>query len=133
MDDVRKSTIRLTHWIDHNLDHLKGYVEMAEILDKEGVTEAAKHIRNGIGFIEEANAAFVKALTLLARESGNTPAHEEVGSSVHEHSHAHEHSHGHALPHPHEHDEHDHPHEHSHEHPHEHGHGHDHVHDEKSK
>ncbi len=125
MDDVKKSAIRLTHWIDHNLDHLKGYDEMAQVLEKEGVIEAAKHVRKGMGFIEEANAAFVKALSLLSKEDDKAPCSREAGAEEHKHSHVHDHSHEHS---------HDHEHCHDHGHPHEHdGHGHDHSHGEKDK
>lgn len=138
MDDVKKSTIRLTHWIDHNLDHLKGYAEMAQILEKEGVVEAAQQIRNGMGLIEEANAAFVKALALLSRQTGNSAGLGNAGPAAHDqshghpHDHAHEHSHDHGHDHAHDHS-HDHAHEHSHDHTHDHEHGHCHSHDEKEK
>ena len=68
MDDVEKSKVRLTHWIDHNLDHLRGYEEVAQIMDQEGLKDAAECIRKGMRFIEDANGEFTKALALIARK-----------------------------------------------------------------
>ncbi len=105
MDDIQKSKIRMAHWIDHNIDHVRGYKEVAEILDKTGHSTAAEKIRRGIGLIEAANNEFESAMIELSPE----------GDAVHGHGHDahHEHSHEHAHEHSHEHD-HDHHHAHSH-------------------
>ena len=84
MDEIQKCTIRLKHWIDHNLDHLKGYEEVARTLENEGVTAAAEQIRIGIKLIEDANAAFRNALSELPEQTEHT----------HEHDHGHSHDHG---------------------------------------
>ena len=84
MDDIQKCAIRLKHWIDHNLDHLKGYEEVAETLETQGVTVAAEQIRKGIRLIEDANAAFGSALAELPEQAEHT----------HEHDHGHSHDHG---------------------------------------
>ena len=65
MDEIGKSRIRLGHWIDHNEEHLKGYIQVAEALEKEGLAEASQAIRKAIGLIEEANREFASALALL--------------------------------------------------------------------
>jgi len=85
MDEIRKSTIRLSHWIDHNVDHLKGYREVAEVLEKQGPREAADAIRRGIDLIEQANAEFERGLTILS--SLGAGAVEDDGVSTEKHGH----------------------------------------------
>jgi hypothetical protein len=94
MDNVEKSRIRLTHWIDHNLDHLRGYNEVASVLETEGQGPAAERIRKGIRLIEEANSEFTKALADMGRAAGAVEHDHE-----HSHSHSHSHSHGHGHTH----------------------------------
>ncbi len=101
MDNLEKSRIRLTHWIDHNLDHLRGYSEVAATLEAEGVDSAAEKIRQGIRLIEEANSEFTKALSEISKATGNNHV-------AHSHSHSHSHGSGHSHAH-------DHTHDHSHE------------------
>lgn len=85
MDEIGKSTIRLSHWIDHNVDHLQGYREVAEVIEKQGPREAADAIRRGIDLIEQANVEFERGLTILSsREAG---AVEGEGVSAGKHSH----------------------------------------------
>jgi hypothetical protein len=111
MDDVQKSRIRLAHWIDHNIDHVQGYKEVADILVKTGQSSAAEKIRRGIGLIQAANQEFESAMIELSLE----------GEQVHSHDHdAHHHDHSH-----------DHPHEHSHEHHNHSGHSHSHSHEDE--
>jgi hypothetical protein len=126
MDDVQKSRIRMAHWIDHNIDQVQGYKEVADILDKAGHSRAAENIRKGIGLIESANHEFESAMTELAPEGEHAHGNDE---GAHAHAHSHEHTHGHSHEHPHEH-AHEHPHEHSHDHAHGHHHhsGHSHSH-----
>ncbi len=96
MDRLEKSRIRLTHWIDHNLDHLRGYSEVAAMLQAEGLDSAAERIRQGIRLIEEANGEFTKALAEISRA---------VGNNQHDNSLSHGHSKGHTHAHDHTHDE----------------------------
>ena len=76
MDDIQKCAIRLKHWIDHNIDHLKGYEEVAQILENEGVKIAVEEIRKGIRLIEDANAAFGNALGELPEPTEHTHVHD---------------------------------------------------------
>lgn len=85
MDDIQKSKVRLAHWIEHNVDHLKGYEEVAGLLEREGKQTAALMIRKGIESIKSANREFEQALQEL---SG--PGEEAV-----HHSHGRGHDHGH--------------------------------------
>jgi hypothetical protein len=95
MDDIERSRIRLIHWIEHNLEHVKGYNEVAQILERDGFTSASGKIRRGVSLIEAANEEFESALAGLS-----APA-EEASASGHEsaHGHAHEHGHGHSHKH----------------------------------
>ena len=95
MDRVEKSRVRLTHWIDHNLDHLRGYGEVAAILETEGLDSAAKKIKQGIRLIEEANSERSPwQLAEISRELGNgAVAHTHAQGHSHEHSDDHTHSH----------------------------------------
>lgn len=101
MDEVEKSKIRLSHWIGHNLEHLTGYIELAELLENQGLTGVANKIRSGVGLVEKANKEFEEALSMLGGAG-------EVMAEAHSHHHKHEHSHGDET--------------HAHEHSHSHGH-----------
>ncbi len=48
MDDIEKSRVRLIHWIEHNLEHVKGYNEVAQILQRDGFHSASEKIRRGV-------------------------------------------------------------------------------------
>ncbi len=108
MDDIEKSRIRLEHWIDHNLDHLTGYREVAEILGKNGAQEAADRVRRGIELMELAGAELEAALGSLSelrgsRADSTSPAaenhrHESEGSHSHDHSHSRSKKHGRSDP-----------------------------------
>jgi hypothetical protein len=91
MDDVQKSKIRMTHWIDHNVDHMGGYKEVADILEKNGYATAAEKIRRGVAWIEKANDEFESAMIDLS--SVDEPAHEHGRAARHEHSHEKRHEH----------------------------------------
>jgi hypothetical protein len=91
MDDVQKSRVRLNHWIDHNLDHLKGYDEVAHVLEHAKLARAAEKVRKGMQLIEEANAEFVKALAEISKEVGNSHHAHAGGEHPHEHAHGEEH------------------------------------------
>lgn len=110
MDDVEKSKIRLSHWISHNLEHLKGYEEVAGLLESKGNSAVAETIRRGVGLVQKANAEFDKALSMLG---GPVKASSEGSGHSHEHSHAHDHTHEH--PHSHGHHGHHGPHGHDHD------------------
>jgi Arc/MetJ-type ribon-helix-helix transcriptional regulator len=99
MDDIEKSRVRLIHWIEHNLEHLKGYNEVAEILERDGFTSASDRIRRGVKLIEAANEEFETALAGLS-----APAEEDSAvESEPTHSHAHAESHEHGVEHAHKH------------------------------
>ncbi|MDQ1239321.1 MAG: hypothetical protein QG577_1507 [Thermodesulfobacteriota bacterium] len=115
MDDVTKSSIRLAHWSDHNLEHLKGYAEVADSLDKAGRVEAARMMREAITLIQQANLLFERTLDSLRTE---TPTEDSSDTRLHTHEHPHKHIHEHPHTHTGEH-RHEHHHDHIHEHAHE--------------
>ena len=101
MDEIQKSRIRLSHWIDHNKDHLKGYADVADALEAEGLQVAAETIREGIALIEAANEKFRAVQALLPGEEGvkdegghGAHSHESGSHAGHHHSHDHDHHHG---------------------------------------
>jgi len=100
MDDMEKSRVRLVHWIEHNVDHLKGYGEVATTLEKEGLDSVAGKIREGIHLIEAANREFQKALGEISALAGETAPPD---APHHTHSHSHEEGHEHSHDHSHEH------------------------------
>ncbi len=89
MDDIQKSRIRLKHWIDHNFEHIKGYHEVAQLLDNTGCSAAAEMIRRGTRLIEDANTEFGKALESIGGTDESACAGDSEG-----HSHGHSHRHG---------------------------------------
>ncbi len=89
MDDIGKSRIRLSHWNDHNLEHLRGYAEVAAALDKHGLGQAAQAIREGMGLIEAANAKFRRALDLMPAVGDHTSESSQEGGGDHTHHHHH--------------------------------------------
>jgi len=96
MDDVQKIKIRLKHWIDHNLEHLKGYREVADLLDLHGRVAASGPIRRAISLMEEANREFVSALESLRGSSEIHPSETKHRGHDHHHHpghHSHDHSH----------------------------------------
>lgn len=96
MDDVEKSRIRMSHWIEHNIDHLHGYNEVAEILEKSGHPDAAAMIRRGIDLIQAANKEFQQAMVALKeRFCNHSQPESESHSHEHDLAHKHPHSHGH--------------------------------------
>lgn len=130
MDEAQKARIRLEHWINHNYDHLKGYLEVSNSLDAIGLQQIADKIRNAAEYIDRANDEFRKALDQLAAVSPSLSTSSGCGCSEHSHAHGHTHSHTHSHEGAHE-CCHDHSHSHSHDHPHDHSHddSHDHAHD----
>lgn len=134
MDEAQKARIRLEHWINHNCEHLRGYLEVSNSLDTIGMTSIGDRIRNAVEYIDRANDEFRKALNQLTQVTPSTGC----GRHEHSHGHSHEHEHCHDHGHCHNHEQchgdshsecHDHSHEHSHSHPHNHhdksGHRHD--------
>jgi Arc/MetJ-type ribon-helix-helix transcriptional regulator len=97
MDDIERSRIRLIHWIEHNLEHVKGYNEVAQILERDGFTSASDKIRRGVSLIEAANEEFESALAGLTApsEEGSVSEPEAAQGHAHEHRHSHDHSHKH--------------------------------------
>jgi uncharacterized protein Yka (UPF0111/DUF47 family) len=93
MDDVQKGRIRLTHWIDHNLDHLKGYAEVAETMEQHGFHEASEKIRRGMKLIEDANTELAKAVTAISRSEENSNEPDQF-SHIGHHGHHQGHEHG---------------------------------------
>ena len=92
MDDIQKSRIRLKHWIDHNFEHIKGYDEVAQLLDNKDCSSAAEMIRRGTRLIEDANTEFEKALESIGGESEQA---EESAPGADSEGHSHGHSHRH--------------------------------------
>jgi len=90
MNDIQKSIIRLRHWIDHNLEHMKGYDEVAKLLEKNSFVAVADMIRQGTRLIEEANSQFEKALESLGEED-QTLSKPGAGPGCASHSHRHSH------------------------------------------
>lgn len=70
MDENRKTLIRLKHWIDHNLDHLMGYKEVAAQMEQQGFSQVAERIRIAIKHVEKANGSFEEALADLESKIG---------------------------------------------------------------
>jgi hypothetical protein len=103
MDDLQKSKVRLVHWIEHNVDHLKGYEEVAALLEREGKHSVASSIRKGIDLIKAANGEFDKALQDLSEIVGDEHDHEHTHAHAHGHSHSHGHEEAHSHDHPHKH------------------------------
>jgi hypothetical protein len=91
MDEIQKSRIRLSHWIDHNKEHLRGYADVAQALEEEGLQVAAETIREGIALIEAANEKFRAVKGLLPGQEGEKD--ESGPHSGHHHSHDHDHHH----------------------------------------
>jgi hypothetical protein len=95
MDDIEKSRVRLIHWIEHNVEHLKGYNEVALILEKDGLTSASDSIRRGVSLIEAANEEFGTALAGLSAPTEEISPSESEAATGHAHGHGHGHGHGH--------------------------------------
>lgn len=93
MDDVQKGRVRLTHWIDHNLDHLKGYAEVADTMEQHGLCEASAKIRRSMKLIEDANTELAKALAVISARGENNNETDKVSHTGH-HGHHHGHEHG---------------------------------------
>jgi hypothetical protein len=87
MNDTEKCRIRLSHWIDHNIDHLKGYMEVAAILDKEGLAEAAAEVKEGISLIEAANDRLRRSVGKLPHDHSETGEGEPSGHHHHHSGH----------------------------------------------
>lgn len=94
MDDVQKGTVRLTHWIEHNLDHLRGYSEVAQTMEQHGLTAASERIRQGMKLIEDANAEFTRALTVISKHWSTNDDPQKSHGDSHDHGH-HHHDHHH--------------------------------------
>jgi hypothetical protein len=95
MDDIEKSRVRLIHWIEHNVEHLKGYNEVAQILERDGFASASDNIRLGVSLIQAANEAFGRALAGLSAPAGEVSASESETTQGHTHEHEHGHDHAH--------------------------------------
>jgi hypothetical protein len=90
MDDVQKSRIRIEHWIDHNIEHIKGYLEVADLLARNGHEAPAEKLRQGVRLFELANESFQSVLKELPKPD----AHDEA-EHFHEHCGGHHCGHGH--------------------------------------
>jgi len=95
MDHIQKSKILLTHWIAHNCEHLKGYLEVAENLERADLIAASEKIRDGVRLIEQANSRLEEALKALPEE-GQTVKQGAVASGVKVQDQADDHAHGHS-------------------------------------
>lgn len=88
MNETQKASIRLAHWIEHNLDHLKGYEEAAAALEHEGSRSAAAKIREAVKLIQAGNEKLHEALSSLpAAEQGESGEAAEHEHGAHGHCH----------------------------------------------
>ncbi len=91
MNELQKSKIRISHWIEHNVEHILGYKEVAQILRNNGNTEGAESILRAVELILKANSEFQKVHDGLPKADMET----DQGHSHHHHNHSHDHVHDH--------------------------------------
>ncbi len=65
MDLVKKATIRIEHWIEHNEDHAREYEAFAQELKTAGKTECAEYILETAGFTDRSSESLRRALKSL--------------------------------------------------------------------
>ncbi len=92
MDEIEKSVIRMRHWIDHNKDHLDGYIQVADLLEQHNQKPAAVKLREAVRLVEETNKIFEDAISLLPQVKAPESRHSH---GDHKHGHGHSHSHVH--------------------------------------
>jgi hypothetical protein len=65
MDLVKKATIRIEHWIEHNEDHAREYEAFARELKAAGKTDSADYILETAGLTDQSSEALRRALKSL--------------------------------------------------------------------
>jgi Na+/phosphate symporter len=100
MDEIQKSLIRLRHWIDHNKDHLDGYVQVADLLEQNNQRAASEKLKEAVKLVEQTNKIFEDVIALLPHAEAHESGHSHES---HKHEHEHGHAHGHGRPHAHDH------------------------------
>ncbi len=65
MDFIEKAKIRMSHWIEHNRQHIQEYKNFAEELRKVGKTKSAQCIEEMVKYIEKSNKSLENALNAL--------------------------------------------------------------------
>jgi len=65
MDFIEKAKIRMSHWIEHNSQHIQEYKKFAEELKKAGKIKSAQYIEEMVKYIEESNKSLENALDAL--------------------------------------------------------------------
>ena len=65
MDVVEKAKIRLDHWIHHSDHHNEEYEMFADQLEKAGMDESARYIREMINLTSKSVECLKKALKAL--------------------------------------------------------------------
>ena len=80
MDDkkLEKIHILLKHWIDHNKDHVKGYISWGQELEDANFKKAAKELETVVNLSKEITIALAMAIENLPQpknKSDNTGEH----------------------------------------------------------
>ncbi|MFH0958974.1 MAG: hypothetical protein V1897_09760 [Pseudomonadota bacterium] len=105
MNELEKIAIRLKHWIGHNLEHVKSYEDVAQVLLGLGFKDASMQIQRAVELSSEANQSFQAALNSIESEMEHDSdcQHPETTRNAHslEGSHEHIHEHGDSLNHRH--------------------------------
>ena len=65
MDVIEKAKIRLDHWIHHSDHHNEEYEMFADQLEKAGMDESARYIREMINLTSKSVECLKKALKAL--------------------------------------------------------------------
>ncbi|MCL5122957.1 MAG: hypothetical protein M1511_00370 [Deltaproteobacteria bacterium] len=94
MDELEKIAIRLNHWIGHNLEHVKGYEDVALKMADLGLIDASNYVRQAIEFSSKANTNFELALKLIESRVGKRIDCSQTGESHHHESSQGTHTHG---------------------------------------
>lgn len=67
MDPIEKAKIRITTWMHHNEHHQEEYELFADQLEKDGLTESARYIREMATLTAKTNECLKKALLELEK------------------------------------------------------------------
>lgn len=65
MDDIKRLSIAVDHWIEHNQSHIKEYKKWAERAETMGLDSVVKEIENAIEKLTQCNHFLEKALKNL--------------------------------------------------------------------
>ena len=98
MNELEKIAIRLKHWIDHNLEHVKSYEGVAQALKEMGLGDVSLKVEKAVSLSSEANQSFQAALDSIESALGNAvdchPAENPRQTPSSHDSHGHTHQHG---------------------------------------